>query len=120
MDDILGGWIGDENLGCSFVLSGTASIPGHMGRLLGGMIDPEWPEWWANETRQAQGGVAHEIGHGLGGSCVNDNNTPGNCDGLPHTEPGEGNIMFEWWDFNSGSVFNNDQKAQILSSPFIY
>ena len=114
LDNVWGGWVGAENLGCSHVIPGTASIPNHMGRLVGGIFDPNWPEWWADEIREAQGGVAHEIGHGLGAECVNNV-----CNGLPHSNPGDGSIMFEWWTFDAGGGFTQIEKAQILKSPFI-
>ncbi len=118
MDNIAGGMIGSENLGCSFVLPGTQSIQSHMGRMLGGVMDPGWPEWWADETREAQGGVAHEFGHGFGGECTSGNVYPGGgCNGLPHsTGP---SIMFAWWDFGTTGVFFDDEKTKILNSPFI-
>jgi hypothetical protein len=119
LDNTVGGWVGAEHLGCSYVLVGTASIPSHMGRLVGGIIESGWPEWWADEIREAQGGVAHEIAHGLGGYCDGPN-TPGNCDGMAHSEPGQNTIMFEWWNFGIDAIFNETQKAQILASPFIY
>lgn len=114
LDNVWGGWVGAENLGCDHVIPGTASIPNHMGRLVGGIIDPNWPEWWADEIREAQGGVAHEIGHGLGGSCV------GNiCNGLPHADPSSGSIMYGWWAFGIGAVFTEEEKSIILLNPFI-
>lgn len=114
LDNVWGGWVGAENLGCKHVIPGTASIQSHMGRLVGGIIDPDWPEWWADEIREAQGGVAHEIGHGLGGYC-----SDGVCNGLPHAKPGDGSIMFEWWDFGIRAGFTDGEKPKILLSPFI-
>lgn len=114
LDNVWGGWVGAENLGCSHVIPGTASIPNHMGRLIGGIIDPDWPEWWADEIREAQGGVAHEIGHGLGASCVESV-----CNGLPHATPGHNSIMYEWWTFGTTGIFLDSEKTQILKSPFI-
>lgn len=114
LDNVWGGWVGAENLGCSHVIPGTASIPNHMGRLIGGIIDPDWPEWWADEIREAQGGVAHEIGHGLGASCVG-----GVCNGLPHAPSGSDSIMFGWWNFGTTGIFLDSEKTQILKSPFI-
>lgn len=120
IDDIAGGFVGAENLGCIYILPGTGSIPDHMGRLIGGIIDPDWPEWWADEIREAQGGVAHEIGHGLGGSCVGDNDVNGECNGLPHNTPESGSIMFAWWNFGTTGIFTGEEKTQILQSPFIF
>jgi len=117
-NNVAGGMIGAENLGCSFVLPGTANIPNHMGRLIGGIFDPEWPEWWADEIREAQGGVAHEIGHGLGGSCTVGNFYPGGgCNGLPHSS--SPSIMWSWWDFGTTGIFFDSEKTEILKSPFI-
>ena len=117
LNNVAGGMIGAENLGCNFVLPGTASIPNHMGRLIGGIFDPNWPEWWADEIREAQGGVAHEIGHGLGGSCTTGNYPGGGCNGLPHSQGPS--IMFNWWDFGTSGVFFESEKTEILKSPFI-
>ena len=120
LDDIIGGFVGAENLGCSYVLPGTACIPTHMGRLIGGIIDPNWPEWWADEIREAHGGVAHEIAHGLGGTCNGPNRPTSKCDGLPHnTESGAHSIMWDWWQFGADGQFTEQEKAQILESPFI-
>ncbi|MBI2031673.1 MAG: type II secretion system protein [Candidatus Levybacteria bacterium] len=117
MDNIWGGMVGSENLGCSFVLPGTQSIPSHMGRMLGGIVEP-WGEWWADEIREAQGGVAHELGHGFGGECTNGNIYPGgDCNGLPHSS--SPSIMYAWWDFGTTGVFFDYEKTKILQSPFI-
>lgn len=119
MDNIAGGMVGAENLGCTnYILPGTAAIPSHMGRLLGGVTDPGWPEWWADETREAQGGVAHELGHGLGGECSVGNYPGGGCNGLPHSYAPS--IMYAWWDFGTSGVFLPDEKTKILTSPFIH
>lgn len=119
MDNIWGGMVGSENLGCSFVLPGTQSIPSHMGRMLGGVMDPNWPEWWADEIREAQGGVAHELGHGFGGECTNGNVYPGGgCNGLPHSY--YPSIMYSWWDFGATGVFLDFEKTKILTSPYIH
>lgn len=113
LENVWGGMVGAENLGCNtHVLPGTASITTHMGRLLGGVIDPNWPEWWADEIREAQGGVAHELGHGFGGECINNV-----CNGLAHSEGPS--IMFAWWDFDKSGVFFDIEKEKILKSPFI-
>jgi len=118
MNDIAGGMIGAENLDCPFTLPGTQSIPGHMGRMLGGIMDSNWPEWWADEIREAQGGVAHELGHGFGGECANGNVYPGGeCNGLPHSN--YPSIMYAWWNFGTTGVFFDNEKTKILQSPFI-
>ncbi|MBI4038005.1 prepilin-type N-terminal cleavage/methylation domain-containing protein [Candidatus Curtissbacteria bacterium] len=119
MDNVWGGMVGSENLGCSFVLPGSQSIPSQMGRLLGGIIDPNWPEWWADENREAQGGVAHELGHGFGGECTIGNIYPGGgCNGLPHSS--DPSIMYSWWDYGTRGTFFPEEKAKVLQSPFIF
>lgn len=117
MDNIRGGMMGAEGFGCrTHVLPGTASIPSHMGRMLGGYVEP-WPEWWADEIREAQGGVAHEFGHGFGGSCDGNNDIYGNCGALPHSS--SPSIMYAWSAFPD-AVFYEDEKQKVLASPFIH
>lgn len=119
LENVWGGMVGAESFGCTtHVLPGSASIPSHMGRLVGGIIDPDWPEWWADEIREAQGGVAHELGHGFGGECSVGNYVGGGCNGLAHSE--DPSIMFSWWDFDKTAVFFNDEKTKVLKSPFIH
>lgn len=78
-----GGMVGAENWGAPFIYPGRACSTGHMGRLTGNVIDPGWPEWFADERREAAGSLAHELGHVFAG--------------LPH--PGVSSIMENWWDF---------------------
>ncbi|MEK7558892.1 MAG: dockerin type I domain-containing protein [Patescibacteria group bacterium] len=89
-----GGSGGREFFGCER-FPGYASIPGHMGRLIGGIIDPNWPEWWAVEPRQAKGGVAHELAHLFGAYC----DTTG-CNLTPHNQ-NPLSIMNAWWDYEN-------------------
>lgn len=89
-----GGSGGREFFGCER-FPGYASIPGHMGRLIGGIIDPNWPEWWAVEPRQAKGGVAHELAHLFGAYC-----DPTGCNLTPHNDNPK-SIMNAWWDYET-------------------
>lgn len=100
--------------GCNHAKPGLASIPDHMGRLIGGVTDPGWPEWWADEIREAQGGVAHELGHDFGGTCV----TETNCTHMEHSV--SPSIMYSWWDYGLTGTFLPDEKTKILTSPFIH
>lgn len=100
MNDTSGGMIGAENFGCDFVLPGRACISGHMGRLLGGVYDPGWLEWFADERREACGGVAHEIGHAL---VL-----------LPHpTTWDDDTPMLAWWNWPN-CHFTVGEKAKLL------
>ncbi len=124
MDNTLGAMVGLENLGCKIVLPGTANIGGHMGRLVGGVIDPNWFESFADEIREAQGGVAHEIGHGLGGMCANGNYynsraDNGKCDFLPHSPATVNSVMFQWWNFGAGASLMEREKEILRRSPFM-
>lgn len=102
IDNLSGGMVGAENWGCDFVIPGRTAITGHMGRLLGDTHDPDWNEWWADERREACGGVAHEIGHAL-------------CEGMHHGTWEEGpSIMLNWWDFPEVD-FRDREKERLLT-----
>lgn len=112
LDVNYGGAGGREFFGCER-FPGQAYIPGHMGRLLGGIIDPNWPEWWARETRQARGGVAHEIGHLLGAYCDDTG-----CNLTPHNQD-PNSIMNAWWDYRAPGknvTLNQEEQGYINRS----
>jgi len=108
--DAAGGYINTTNLGCSFCLPGMASYSG--GGLIGKILEPAAPSY-ADEWTQAVGAVCHEISHGLGAAV-----SGSFCPELPHSTPGAGSIMFEWWEFPN-VTFLQSEKDAILKSSFI-
>lgn len=98
------GWLSMEHFGCNYSHPGTAATTGAMGRLLGNMSNryEELP-WYADEIREVQGSVAHEIAHGmnLNDTCCTNS------------------IMYAWWSFGKTGTFDRPEKYRLIKSPFI-
>lgn len=120
LNNVVNGAAGAENLGCAYVIPGTGSSIGHTGELLGGIygsFDPNWPEWYINEEREARGIFAQHIGHSMGGSCPG-----GVCNFMGFSSAPS--LMWPWWDYRypdpaRATIFFEDEKIKVLASPFI-
>ncbi len=98
------GWLSMQHFRCNYSHPGTAATTGVLGRLIGNMSNRyEDAPWYADEMREAQGSVAHEIAHGF-------NLTDTCC---------TNSIMYAWWTFEAGGTFSRYEKKQLLRSPFI-
>ncbi|MEK7559362.1 MAG: dockerin type I domain-containing protein [Patescibacteria group bacterium] len=111
-----GGAMGNDAFGCSNPLPGHSSIPSNMGKLIGNVIDSSWPES-IKEPVNAEGGVAHELGHLFGFRCYY-RGTERECGMLPHATSW-GSIMSAWWDFRRGATFTQGEKDLLAKSPFL-
>lgn len=98
------GWLSMEHFRCNYSHPGTAATTGAMGRVLGNMSNryEELP-WYADEIREVQGSVAHEIAHGLDltDTCCSNS------------------IMYSWWSFGETGTFDRSEKYKLIRSPFI-
>ena len=109
-----GGMVGSEHWGCNHILPGKACIADGFAFTAVGLepYDYGFPSqpWFTSTRQQANGARAHELGHAFGNGI----DAP-----LPHTSPGENNIMQEWWDYPNCGL-NSWQISQLKGSTLLH
>jgi len=113
----MGASVGKEVFGCSTgLVPGSVSFSGHMGRLIGGIIDDYWVDWWALTNMAARGALAHELCHQFGSVW---DAFAGSAQMTPHVADPSSDVMsaafWSWRDPTNPPIFDYPTALSKLS-----